>query len=74
MLLATVWQEVSSKTDNGCLKSYVRSAVLFGGEEWCQGENEMGILRTMRSMVRAMCGVQLKDSKRAKDWMLMLGY
>ena len=26
-----------------------------------------------RSMVIAMCGVQLKDRKRAKDLMLMLG-
>ena len=35
-------------------------------------ENEMGILqRTESSMVRAMCGVQLKDRKR--DWMYMLG-
>ena len=24
-------------------------------------------------MVRAMCGVQLKDRKRSTDWMFMLG-
>ena len=29
--------------------------------------------RTERSMVRAMCGVQLNDRKRTKDLMLMLG-
>ena len=34
----------------------------------------MGILqRTERSMVRAMCGVQLKDRKISKDLMFMLG-
>ena len=29
-------------------------------------------LRTERSMVRAMCGVQLKDRKRSMDLMFML--
>ena len=29
--------------------------------------------RTERSMVRAMCGVHLKDRKRSTDLMLMLG-
>ena len=33
----------------------------------------MGILRSEISVVRAMCGVQLKDRNRAKDLMLMLG-
>ena len=37
-------------------------------------EKEMGILRrTERSMVRAMSVVQLKDRKRSKDFMLILG-
>ena len=36
--------------------------------------NLMGILHTKGSMVRAMCGVQLKDSKRSTDLMFMLGY
>ena len=36
-------------------------------------EREMGILqRTVRSMVRAMCGVQFKDRKRYA-FLLMLG-
>ena len=36
-------------------------------------ESEMGISpRTESSMVRAMCGVQLKDKKKSKDLMLML--
>ena len=35
---------------------------------------DMGILqRTERSMVRAMCGFQLKDRKRSTDLMFMLG-
>ena len=36
--------------------------------------NLMGILHTKGSMVRGMCGVQLKDSKRSTDLMFMLGY
>ena len=37
-------------------------------------ESEMEILqRTDRSMVRAMCGVNLKDGKRSTDVMFMLG-
>ena len=37
-------------------------------------EREMGILhRTERSMVRAMCGVQLKDIKRSTYYIFLLG-
>ena len=37
-------------------------------------ESEMGILRsTVRSMVRTICGVQLKDKDRYTDLMLILG-
>ena len=37
-------------------------------------ECEMGIFqRTERSMVRAMCGVQLKDGKRSTDLIFMMG-
>ena len=39
-----------------------------------ENENEMGILRrTERSIVRVMCGVQLKDRKRSMNLMFMLG-
>ena len=49
-------------------------AVLYGSEAWCLKENEMEIsLMTGRSMVRAMCGVQLKDGKMSKNLMLPLG-
>ena len=40
---------------------------------WCLKENEMGVLRrTERSIVRAMCGVQLKDRKRSTELTYML--
>ena len=55
-------------------ESYVRPAMLFGGETWCLKESEIGILRrTERSMVRAMCREQLKDIKRSTDLMFLLG-
>ena len=38
--------------------------MLYGSEAWCLNESEIGILQgTERSMVRAVCGVQLKDRK-----------
>ena len=44
--------------------SYVRQAMIYGSEACCLKESEMRLLRsTERSMVRAMCGVQLKDRK-----------
>ena len=36
-------------------------------------ESEMGILRKERSMVKAICGMQLKSIKRSMDLMFMLG-
>ena len=54
--------------------SYVRPAILYGSEARCQKESEIGILqRTERSMVRAMCRVELKDRKRPTDLMFMMG-
>ena len=53
--------------------SYVRPAMLCGSEARCQEESEIGLLcRTKRSIVREMCGVQLKDRKRFEDLMLGL--
>ena len=69
-----VWQEISSKTERDVYKSYIRPAMLCGSEAWCLKDSEMGILQvTERSIVRAMCGVQLKDRNRSTDLMLMLG-
>ena len=43
-------------------QSYVRPAMLYGSEVWCQKEYVMCILQsTEKYMVRVMCGVQLKD-------------
>ena len=54
--------------------SYVRLTILYGSKAWCLKESEMGIMRrTERSMVRAMCGVQLKNRKISTDLMFMLG-
>ena len=53
-------------------KRYVRPAILHESKAWCL--KEMGILRrTERSIVRAMCGVQLKVKKISMDLMLLLG-
>ena len=62
-----------SKLKEAKYTSYVRPAILQGSEAWCLKESELRILRrTERSMVRAMCGLQLKDRKRSKDFMLIL--
>ena len=43
-------------------ENYVRPTIMYASEAWCLKESEMKILRRIeRSMVRAMCGVQLKD-------------
>ena len=53
-------------------RSNVRPAILHGSETWCLKVSE--ILRmTERSMVRAMCGVQLHNRKRSTYLMFMLG-
>ena len=53
--------------------SYIIPAILYGSETFCLKESKMEILRrTERSMVIAMCGVQLKDSKKSKDLLLSL--
>ena len=52
--------------------SYVRSAIVHGSEAWRPNKSEMGILqRAERSMVRAMCGVQLKDRKGFKGSLIL---
>ena len=62
------------KLERAIYRSYVRPAILYGSEAWCLKESDMGILqRTERSMVRSMCGVQLKHRKRSSDLMFMLG-
>ena len=54
--------------------SYLGPALLHGSEAWCLKESNIGILqRTKRSMVSAICGVQLKDRRRSTDLMFMFG-
>ena len=44
--------------------NYERPMILNECEEWCLNANRMGILqKTEKSMMRAMCGVQIKDRK-----------
>ena len=53
-------------------KINVRLSVMHGSEASCLEKIEMKIMqRTEGSMVKAMCGIQLKD-RRSKDWTLML--
>ena len=48
--------------------------MLYGSETWCLKENEMSILRrTERAMVRAMCGVKLKERESSEELMDRLG-
>ena len=48
--------------------------MLYGSETWCLRQNEIAVLRrTMRAMVRAMCGAKLMEKKRTEDLMEMLG-
>ena len=61
------------KLKGAVYKSYMRLAMLYGSEAWYMKESEMESLqRTERSMVRAMCVIQLKDRKRCMDLMLGL--
>ena len=54
-------------------RSYVRAAMLYGSEAWYLKESDMGILqRAERTIVRAMCGVLLKDIYRSTGLMFML--
>ena len=60
------------KLNGAIYKSYVSPATLHGREAWCLKESEIVILKKKeRSMVRATCGVHLKDRKRSMDLMLM---
>ena len=64
----------SLKMKGKIYKSCVRSAMLYGNEVWCLREKEMAILRrTVRAMIRAMCGVKLLDGRNSEELMDMLG-
>ena len=49
-------------------QSCIRSAMLYGSKTWCLRENEMAILRrTEKTMMRAMCGVDIMKKEGAKN-------
>ena len=52
--------------------SYVRPSILCGSEPCCLKECVVGILRRSETSMAAKFGVQLKDRKRSKDFILML--
>ena len=67
-------RKFSLKMKEKVCKSCVRSAMLYGSEEWCLSEKEMAILRrTERAMIQAMCGVKLLDRRNSEELMGMLG-
>ena len=50
-----------------------RSAILYEIDAWCLKESDARILQRIEiSMVRAICGVQLRARKKAEDLMLMV--
>ena len=51
--------------------SYAWPEIRYASKVWCFGENDMGIRE--RSMTKTMSGEQLKDWKKAEDFMLMSG-
>ena len=54
-------------------ESYAKPVMLYGSETWCLKKDLMeNLQRTERSMVRAMCEVQLKDGIGSIDLMFML--
>lgn len=51
----------------------MRPEILYGSELLCLRENEIAILgQTERSMMSAMCGVEVMDRKNTKELMGML--
>ena len=59
---------------DSCILYNVLYCILYAGEKLCMKESEMAIFQvTKGSMVRAMCGLQLKGIKRSAYLMFMLG-
>ena len=55
-------------------KACVQSALTYGTETWAMKESNLQSLeRTEQMMVRWMCGVSLKDTKRSVDLYSLLG-
>ena len=60
------------KLKGAVYKCYVRPSKLYGSEAWCQ-KVRLELYKEQISMVRAMCGKQLKDRNKSTDLMFMLG-
>ena len=61
---------------NGSVKkSYVWPAILYLSEVQCRKEYQIAILRTVdRSMVAAVCRVQLTDRRRDREFYVDVGF
>ena len=53
-------------------KRSIRPTILSGSETRCMKKAKLGSFKGNRSMMRAMCCVQPKDRRRAKNLMLLL--
>ena len=47
--------------------------MLYGSETRCLRENEMGILRTKKAMMRVMCEEKLIEKRRSQELMSLVG-
>ena len=57
----------TQKIRGSTCKTCVRSAMLYGSETWCLGQNEIGILqRTEITKMRSICGVKIVRKKVGK--------
>ena len=69
-----MYERLSLKMKGKVYQVSVRSAILYGSETWCLRKREVELLRrTKRALIRAMCGVKLRDRKNTKELMQMLG-
>ena len=70
----TAREKVPIEDEGENIQKFCEISHANGSETWCLKENEMSILRrTERAMVRAMCGVKLKDRESSEELMDRLG-
>ena len=62
-------KSLSLKLSGTVYESYVMSAILDWSEVMCLRGNEIKILMTEKSTVKSICGIYVKDMRRAKDLM-----
>ena len=66
-------RKFSLKMKGRIYHSCIRLAMLHRCEAWCLRENEVAILRTKKTMTKAMCGVKLIEKRRSQDLTSLLG-